>query len=87
MNSKVKQLKEEIASIYKKIETIQKSCKHYNVFYSHGANTGDIFSEDIYWLDITCKDCDARLRYYSDDHPQDYRFMGEMGSVSKEKVS
>lgn len=84
MYKKVKKLKENIAKLYREIAIIQDSCKHHNIFYSYGANTGDVFSEDVYWIDIKCKDCDARVRYYEDEHPSIYKFKGEVGSESKE---
>ncbi len=55
----VEQLRQEIAERQAKIAEIQSQCSHppAAVEKKHGSNTGDVFSEDLYWTDFHCTLC------------------------------
>lgn len=50
-----------IQSAHKKIRRLQEQCTHPNVVKKYGSNTGNYDpSQDCYWTDFTCPDCDKR---------------------------
>ncbi len=58
---KIESLRKEIDKIYKRIHRLQESCKHKHVTKKHGSNTGNYDpTQDCYWTDFTCLDCDKR---------------------------
>lgn len=56
---RIKAYEKEIDKIYAKIHRLQENCKHKNVNKIPKGDTGNWDkSDDAYWYEITCKDCD-----------------------------
>jgi hypothetical protein len=55
--NQIKKYEAEIDIIKKKIVRLQNRCKHKNIDKIPKSNTGNYLDPDIYWYEITCKDC------------------------------
>lgn len=84
--SKISQIKEQIESLQKELQTLKKVCKHTRVIYNHGSNTGNYDpSADCYWLDVECIDCGKRMTYDAETDRENYSLKGVVGSEVKLK--
>lgn len=75
-----------ISKLQREIQEIRDKCQHTRVTYKYGANTGDPYSTDRYWSDVTCVDCCKQMRFDSEDDSTDYRLVGVIGSLRKERI-
>ncbi len=61
--NKVESIRKKIKNLQSQINTIQLLCPHENVIKKYGANVGNYDpSEDSYWIDCRCEDCDKIWR-------------------------
>ena len=76
MNKQIERLAKKIRDAQDKIYDIQKACPHENVDSKYGANTGgyDGPNFDVYWIDVTCKDCGKWQRFDSEKDREKYRY-------------
>lgn len=74
MTSQILKYQKQIASLNNKIAAIQNSCSHENNEAKYESNTGNYDpSSDCYWVFVKCLDCDKRMRFDSNKHPDLYR--------------
>ena len=88
MNKEIAKLQKKIVESQLKIYQLQDVCPHENVTSKYGANTGgyDGPNFDVYWIDVTCKDCGQWQRFDSKVDKEKYRYYGMKQSADEKNI-
>lgn len=64
----VKDLFRQIEILRTQVKFIRDNCKHPEVLYKYGSNTGNYDPHaDCYWVEVTCTHCGQHYTLYDDD--------------------
>lgn len=84
--SKIQVIKQKIENLQTELKEEQSKCKHENVIYKYGSNTGNYDPQaDCYWNDVKCIDCGKHFRFDNEEDEVNYKLHGEIGSKTKVK--
>ncbi len=63
-----------LGEIQDEISTLQKQCPHNDVEAEFGSNSGNLCEvDDLYWINVRCKECYKHMRFDSNEHSNEYR--------------
>lgn len=75
MNPEILKLQSQLGKIQQKLYKLREKCPHEDCVAEYGSNTGgyDGPDFDLYWIDVTCNDCNKWMRFFSQENPEEYR--------------